>query len=207
MEFCQRAIALWTKLLGPAHFRVANEEYNEAKLLQLQGRMHEALPVMQRAYEKYKQNPGPIDTLFNMQGQLGYMLDREGRTAEGLKALRESLNEFQKLHPDGHKLMADTQVALGQVLLRRGLPKEAEPLFRRALDYRLSHFAKTHHLVAGAQVGLASALAAQHRYQEAAPLFQEGFDRYRDHPDGDDSTEVEQARAYWTEVSQAVGIR
>jgi hypothetical protein len=140
---------LYAKLLGPEHWETANAARNVARMLEMQERYREALPLMREAWDvaRRRDDDGGRSAL-GIGGQLGVLLVRTGARAEGLSRLRRAYAELHAMFPAGHMHVADTAVALTRALLA-GSPTpdelaEAERLSRHAVEIHGAQLAPDH---------------------------------------------------------------
>jgi tetratricopeptide (TPR) repeat protein len=175
-----QARKLYTKLLGPEHWETSNVARNLARMLEMQGRYAEALPLMREAYQAVRQrvDDGGRGAAV-LGGQLGVLLARTGERAEGLGLLRKAYRELDAMFPSGHHHVADTAVALARALLAgqatRAEVGEAERMAGRAVEIRSAQLGADHPKLAEARCWLGIVLAAQGRRDEAQPLLGEAL--------------------------------
>jgi serine/threonine-protein kinase len=176
----REARRLYSKLLGSGHWETANVTRNLARMLELEGRYGEALPLMSEAHLALRErgDDGGRGELV-LRGQLGVLMARTGARGEGLAQLRQANARLQAMFPDGHMHVADTAIALARALLAEpaapGELEEAERASRRAVEIREGKLGADHPKLAEARCWLGIALAAQGREGEALPLLSEAL--------------------------------
>ena len=60
-------------------------------------------------------------------------LSRTGQAATAEKVMREAVSIYQKMFPDGHRVLAAAYGALGESLLAQGKVQQAEPLLLQSV--------------------------------------------------------------------------
>jgi tetratricopeptide (TPR) repeat protein len=85
------------------------------------------------AHQQRVLGPEHPDTMGN-QGNLGFVLTREGLREEGERLLRSTLETERRVLGSGHPFTVDAMVKLAGSRLRGGALDEAERLFREALE-------------------------------------------------------------------------
>ena len=151
--------------LEPTHPWVANNLRNLAIVVAQQGRLEEALELIDQAIALL----GADDpSRPYMVGQRSTILLRLGRVAQAREGALASARALDRLVPEGHPSRADAQVWLGRIALAEGRWIEAAEHFEAALAMRASELPPEHPAVDEAACGAYAARVGAGREDETA---------------------------------------
>jgi tetratricopeptide (TPR) repeat protein len=177
--YCERALAIRERQLGPEHPHTAASLNNLASLLQNQGALAEARPLYERALAIREKQLGPEhpDTAWSLNG-LGWLLHSQGALAEARPLLERALAIREKQLGPEHPHTAASLSNLASLLQNQGVPGEARPLIERALAIREKQLGPEHPDTAWSLNNLARLLRAQGALAEARPLIERALAIY-----------------------------
>jgi Tfp pilus assembly protein PilF len=169
--YCQRALAIREKVLGPEHPDVAQSFNNLAALYHAQGRYAEAEPYCQRALAIREKVLGPehpdVATSLN---NLAALYRAQGRYAEAEPLHQQTLAIREKVLGPEHLHVATSLNNLAELYRAQGRYAEAEPLYQQALSIAEKVLGPEHPDVATARENYAALLRATNRDTEASQL-------------------------------------
>ncbi len=144
------------------------------------GRADAAEPHARAALEQRRRLLGDDhpDTLQSV-GEMGYVLQLQGRFAEAEPLYREALEGCLRVRGDDHPDTLTVMGNLGSLYWQQGKVDQAEPLYRRALEGRRRVLGDDHHLTLEAMDNLALVFHAQVKPAEAEALLRESLERSR----------------------------
>jgi tetratricopeptide (TPR) repeat protein len=134
------------------------------------GRVKEAIPLLEEAFEATKKNP----TLRWIGTQLLDGYEKAGKAGEAAQLVTELLGDARKQLPKDSPQLAGMLAQLGLSLLQVRAFTEAEPLLRECLAIREQNEPDAW-TTFSAQSLLGGSLLGQKKYAEAEPLLLKGY--------------------------------
>eukprot|EP00937_MAST-01D_sp_MAST-1D-sp2_P003038 g3038.t1 len=142
-------------------------------LLLSDSKLEEAQSLLEDALTSYRQKGDNTHATLFVMRELGTVLRVQGKLAEAVSLLTESVVGLRKECGDKHTHTLDALTQLGLALSRQDKPEEALPLLREALAGLRCKSGDTHFLTLVAMGALAESLAKHGKPDEALPLFNE----------------------------------
>jgi tetratricopeptide (TPR) repeat protein len=167
----REALGIFRRVVAPNHWRIENALRNILGAEAAQGRVDNALALLDSADQLSRANgtfsPGAAAR------QRALLLLRIGRTDEALQASLESERAAAAL-PEAHPDRVDAALLRGFTAYALGDAAGAEARFRSALTALESQLPASHPRLGGAQCGLGVSLLALGKRDEATPLLRRG---------------------------------
>jgi tetratricopeptide (TPR) repeat protein len=174
--YCEYALTIREKQLGPEHPDTATSLNDLAELLRVQGALAEARPLHKRALAIREKQLGPEHPLTATSlNNLAILLRAQGALAEARPLLERALAICEKQLGPEHPLTAQSLNNLAMLLRAQGALAEARPLHERALAIREKQLGPEHPDTAQSLNNLAVLLRAQGALAEARPLYERAF--------------------------------
>ena len=153
---------------------------NQGLLLQKQGKLDEAEPLLRKALEMSRATLGDRhpDTVTSF-SNLGSVLQDQGKLKEAAPLLREALDALRATLGDRHPDTLAAMNNLGMLLYSQGNVDEAQPLLRESLETCRATLGDRHSDTLAAIDNLGSLLQDQGKLDEAAPLLRETLEASR----------------------------
>ena len=131
----REVLEIYQQQFQPPHPRISSALHNVAFALVGQGRLDEAVGMLERAYQMTVQLHGPdhIDTLLE-QATLGTLIAKNGDLARAEAILRENLASLERVAPDLRMQRGSVHSYLGDVLLQAGRLEESRSQYQQALE-------------------------------------------------------------------------
>ena len=184
----ERALQTRRSLLGDDHPDTLMSIGNMGFLLQAQGKLTEAEPLLREALEGKRSllgddHPDTLGSINNM----GLLLDSQGKLAEAEPFYREALDGNRRVLGDDHAQTLNSINNMGYLLDAQGKLAEAEPFYREALEGCRRVLGDNHPYTLTSINNMGSLLQAQGKLAQAEPYFREALEGYRrvlgdDHP-------------------------
>ena len=150
------------------------------RMLQAQGKLYEAEPLLREALEARREmfgrrHPSTLDSL----GNLGLLLRDQGKLYEAEPLYREALEaKREMLGPRDQSTLVSLN--LGALLKDQGKLHEAEPLLREVLEARREVLGRRHQHTLVSLNSLGALLHHQGKLDEAEPLCREALEARRE---------------------------
>lgn len=168
-RYCQRALQMRERLLGPEHIDVACSLNGLANGYAGQGRFAEAEPLYQRALAMREQCLGFEHTDVAVTcNEFANLYRLQGKFTESERLFKRAFQIRERCLAPEHPLISFTLTGLGTLYLDQGKYAEAEPLLLRAVQMRERHPGPD---LAHPLNNLACLYFEQGRYTEAEQLF------------------------------------
>jgi eukaryotic-like serine/threonine-protein kinase len=176
----QRAVDIWTRVLGPQNSVTLSSKYFLAWDLHAEGHVADAEKLYRETLDIQRRVLGPShpNTLRSMMN-LASVLQTEGHYADAEKLERETL-EIQRrvLGPEDRSTLRSMLILAGD-LYQEGRFAEAEKLYRETLDIQRRVFGPEEQDTLMLTSNLGRLLAEEGRYAEAEKLHRETLDIQR----------------------------
>jgi tetratricopeptide (TPR) repeat protein len=171
--YCEHALAIREKQLGPEHLDTATSLNNLALLLLDQGALAEARPLLERALAIREKQLGPEhpDTATSL-NNLADLLRAQSALAEARPLYERALAISEKQLGPEHPDTATSLNNLAGLFQAQGALAEARPLYERALAVSEKQLGPEHPDTAASLNNLAGLLQAQGAHAEARPLLE-----------------------------------
>jgi eukaryotic-like serine/threonine-protein kinase len=164
---------LWQALLGPKHPDSLTSLNNFGMALRNAGQLAEAEQVLAEVLDGRiaalgREHPDAIGSVFN----LSTVLQRRSSFERARTLAAGAIPMVERLHPEGHPLLAIGLMALGRAQLGAGASADALASFDRAIATSTKIYGATHLQTAAARVARGQALGALGRIAEARTVIQ-----------------------------------
>jgi serine/threonine-protein kinase len=164
---------LWQSLLGPRHPDTLTSLNNLGMALRNAGQLAESERVLTQVLDGRiaalgREHPDAIGSVFN----LSTVLQRRESFERARSLAAGAIPIVERLHPDGHPLLAIGLMALGRAQLGAGAGAEALASFDRALAASTKIYGASHLQTLAARVGRGQAIGALGRVAEARAIIQ-----------------------------------
>jgi tetratricopeptide (TPR) repeat protein len=167
---CQRALAIWEKVLGPEHPNVATSLNNLAGLYQAQGQYAMAESLYRRALGIFERTQHP--NMAMSLNDLAMLYDSQGQYAKSEPLYKQALAILGNTLGPEHPYLATSLNNLAMLYDSQGQYAKAEPLYQRALAIKEKGLGPEHPDAATTLDGLAVLYQNQGQYAKAEPLYQ-----------------------------------
>ncbi len=147
-------------------------------VLQKDGKLREAVPVLREAADRETASMGELDTA-GVLNQLGITLNLAGHPRDGEQVLRHALEITRKVYGPDNANVGVVEGNLADSLTDEGRYAQAEALARDAMRLFIQGAGAQHPQFAYLDFALGEALDGEGRHKEAGALFQNALDLSR----------------------------